>query len=268
MKCLNRQSVTLPRKKPILNARFSDVTLKETADLSIERIKQEKRDYICTVNVSILMAMRKSKQLRRFIERAPLIVADGQPIVWASHWLNRPLPERVTGIELIEELALRAEQEGIGLYLLGSTSDLIATAARSLQSRYPNLQVDYHDGYFSLEQPEDIVEDINRSKAKILLVGMGVPRQEVFLEQNWEALSVNLAMGVGGSFDVISGAKERAPIWVQEVGLEWFYRFLQEPQRLGMRYLTTNSRFVYELGKTLLRRWARRVARRSPVRPL
>lgn len=248
----NPPPVAKPQLKPtgrvqLLNCEFDVITTEGTVDWALDLIKAGKRGYICTVNVAILMMMKSNDRLRRFIEQAALIVADGTPVVWASRWFSRPLPERVTGVDLVDELAARAEREGLGIYLLGAAPDVIATAAASLQAKYPQLQISFSDGYFPLNQAGDRVKAIRESGAQILFVGMGVPRQEVFLEENWAELGVNLAVGIGGSFDVLAGLRKRAPLWVQEVGLEWLYRLVQEPRRLWKRYLTTNTQFMYEL---------------------
>ncbi|KAF3883999.1 WecB/TagA/CpsF family glycosyltransferase [Tolypothrix bouteillei VB521301] len=231
----------------ILNSSFDPVTIQETVNWAIRFIQEEKRGYICTVNVAILMMMENNKRLAKIINKAVLIVADGQPIIWTSRWLSAPLPSRVAGIDLIYELAAVAEQRQLGIYLLGGTTDVIADAAAKLQSKHPRLKISFDNGYFSSQQAAGRAEAIRQSGASILFVGMGVPRQEYFLEEHWENLGVNLAIGVGGSFDVIAGRKKRAPLWVQEVGLEWLYRLLQEPRRLWRRYLFTNLQFIYTL---------------------
>jgi N-acetylglucosaminyldiphosphoundecaprenol N-acetyl-beta-D-mannosaminyltransferase len=247
----------------LLNGSFDPVTTQETVDWAVQLIQAGQRGYLCTVNVAILMMMRSNERLRRFTENAALIVADGKPIVWASRLLSRSLPERVTGVDLIDALAARAEQEGLGIYFLGANSKIIETAAAGLQAKYPRLKIcGVADGYFSLDQAGERVKAIRESGAHILFVGMGVPRQEVFLEENWSELGVNLAIGVGGSFDVLSGLRRRAPHWVQEVGLEWLYRLLQEPRRLWKRYLVTNSQFVFELLRFMMRQEPRKLWKR------
>ncbi|MGK7896596.1 MAG: WecB/TagA/CpsF family glycosyltransferase [Xenococcus sp. (in: cyanobacteria)] len=233
------------KRKTILNGSFDPVTTEETLDWAIRLIKSGGRGYVCTVNVAILMMMSADSRLQNFIEKASLIVADGKPIVWASRWLSQALPERVTGIDLIDSLAARAEKEQFSIYLLGATQQAIAIAAANLKSRYPKLNIcGFNDGYFSAAETAERVQAIRQSKAQILIVGMGVPRQEFFLEENWSDLGVNFAIGVGGSFDVIAGKKKRAPLWMQQAGLEWLYRLIQEPKRLWKRYLVTNVKFV------------------------
>ncbi|MCU0524310.1 MAG: WecB/TagA/CpsF family glycosyltransferase [Elainella sp. Prado103] len=242
-----------PHRVQILHGQFDALSTSETVDWAMRLIQSGQRGYLCTVNVAILMMMQSNDRLRQFVEKAALIVADGQPLIWVSHWFSCPLPERVTGIDLIDELCARAAQENVGIYLLGATSEVITTAATNLQARYPELHIcGFDDGYFKLDQAEARVKAVRESGAQILFVAMGVPRQEQFLEENWSELGVNLAIGVGGSFDVIAGIRHRAPFWVQEVGLEWLYRLLQEPGRLWKRYLVTNSQFVYQVIRALV----------------
>ena len=199
------------------------------------------------------MMMGTDERLRKFVDKSQLIVADGQPIVWFSRFFGKPLPERVAGIDLVDELASLAEQENYGIYLLGATEEVILATAKRLQAQYPRLRIcGVNDGYFSLENAQDQVQSIRDSQAQILLVGMGVPRQEYFLDQYWADLGVNVAIGVGGSFDVIAGVKRRAPQYVQDLGLEWLYRLYQEPGRLWKRYLTTNTQFLFKLAQHIL----------------
>ncbi|MBV9388018.1 MAG: WecB/TagA/CpsF family glycosyltransferase [Chroococcidiopsidaceae cyanobacterium CP_BM_ER_R8_30] len=239
----------------ILNGCFDPITLQETVDWVSRWLQSGRVGYICTVNVAILMMMISDPQLQQFVDKAALIVADGQPLVWSSRLFSSRtfLPERVTGIDLVDALARLAEQEGFRVYLLGATSVVIQAAAQSLQLKYPKLQIcGFNDGYFSIAEVPERVQAIRQSGAQILLVGMGVPRQEYFLFENLSDLSVNLAIPIGGSFDVIAGKKRRAPRWMQEYGLEWLYRLLQEPCRLWKRYLVTNSQFLCRLLRELL----------------
>jgi N-acetylglucosaminyldiphosphoundecaprenol N-acetyl-beta-D-mannosaminyltransferase len=246
--------VTTINRVQILNGCFNRVTTEETVDWAMRTIQLGYRGYLCTVNVAILMMMARDSSLQRFVDNAALVVADGQPIVWASRGLANALPERVTGIDLIDALAKRAEQERFQVYLLGASREIIQAAAANLQSKYPRLEIcGYDHGYFFPAEAPERVKAIRQSGAQILLVGMGVPRQDFFLEEHWSDLGVNLAIGVGGSFDVIAGRKKRAPHWVQQAGMEWLYRLLQEPKRLGIRYLVTNLQFIYQLSRAVLR---------------
>ena len=237
----------------ILNCEFDPWTKQQTLGKIQELITNDERGYLCTVNVSILMMLRSDPHLKEFIAQSSMVVADGQPLIWTSRYMQQPLPERVTGVELVKDLAILAKQNDWGVYLLGATQNIVSTVAKRLKSEHPGLVISgFCDGYFDKEGAKLRAKDIRESGAKILIVAMGVPRQELFIEEQWPDLGVNFTVGVGGSFDVISGVTKRAPRWMQKIGLEWLYRTLQEPKRLFWRYLTTNSLFVYLFFKEIV----------------
>jgi exopolysaccharide biosynthesis WecB/TagA/CpsF family protein len=238
----------------LLNANFDPLTLPQTVDAVFRQLGTGQRGWLCTVNVAILMMMREDARLQSFVDHAALVVADGQPLVWCAPLFGRPLPERVTGVDLVDALCERAAREGKRVYLLGATGEIVAKVAHRLRERYANIQVEYADGYFTKDKAPVRADRIRASGADILFVGMGVPRQEEFLEEQWDRLGVSTAIGVGGSFDVLAGLRSRAPTWVQKIGMEWFYRLIQEPRRLFARYLITNSRFVWLMFCALLKR--------------
>ena len=226
----------------ILNCRFDAVNEAGAAQWARETLRSGKRGHISTVNVAILMMMRSDPRLKQYIDDSGLIVADGQPLIWLSKLLRKPLPERVAGVELVHELVNVASQENAGIYLMGATQDIVEDVAKKLSEQTSNAQfVGVQDGYFSHEESKARAQAIRESGAKLLIVAMGVPRQEQFLQDHWEELNVQLAIGVGGSFDVIAGRTKRAPQWMQTVGLEWFFRMSQEPRRLAKRYFITNG---------------------------
>lgn len=233
---------------PILNGEFGSVTLQDTVDWARSWIQSGQRGYICTVNVAILMMMRSDPNLQRFVDGASLVVADGQPLIWVSHLQGDGLPERVTGVDLVDELCELASDEGFGVYFLGARREVIETAADRLKARYPGLEIaGIADGYFNASEAAERARVVRESGAKLLFVGMGVPRQEEFLESQWEELGIPLAVPVGGSFEVIAGTARRAPVFLQRVGMEWAFRLAQEPRRLWKRYLVTNTQFIFHL---------------------
>lgn len=239
----------------VLNGHFDAMRLAEVVDWAATWIREGRHGHLCTVNVAILMMMRRDPRLQRIVDGAALVVADGHPIVWASRLGTTPLPERVAGIDLIGVLARRAVRDGFGIYLLGARRPVVEAAARRLRTEHPGLSIrGVADGYFGPAEAEERARAIRESRAQLLLVGMGVPRQEFFIEEHGPSLGANLAIGVGGSFEVLAGIRRRAPQWCQRIGLEWFWRFLQEPRRLGPRYLDTNSRFVAHVLRELVTR--------------
>lgn len=234
-----------PSHIQILNGRFDRFSATETVDALMSAIQAGERGVLATVNVAILMMMRSDPGLQRFVDRARWTVADGQPLVWASRLRQNALPARVAGIDLIDQLCARAAQDGIGVYFLGADAGTVGATVAALQNRHPGLDVrGYADGYFGPEQAAARARAIAASGANILFVGMGVPRQEKFIEQQWDSLGAQIVIGVGGSFDVIAGRRRRAPAFLQRAGLEWAFRLAQEPRRLFRRYLVTNSQFL------------------------
>jgi N-acetylglucosaminyldiphosphoundecaprenol N-acetyl-beta-D-mannosaminyltransferase len=214
-------------------------TAADTVDWIDQVLKRGQRARIVTLNATGLMMADRDLSFRRYVEQAERVVADGQPLVWASKLFGQPLPERVAGIDLIERIASLAAQYGFGIFLLGARTDTVASAASELQRRHPGLVIAGHHHGFIGDDPSGAVDQIVRSGANILLVGMGSPRQEQFLDKHWEQLDVGIAMGVGGSFEVLADQVRRAPRWAQRIGLEWVFRMAQEPRRLTSRYLAT-----------------------------
>jgi len=239
----------------LFNCTFERHTKKEVI-LKIENlIQSNNRDYLCTVNVSMLMMARNNKRLRKFIQRSSMVVADGQPIVWASRYIKESLPERITGIDLAKDIPELACKNGWGIYLLGASEDVVKQVSEIYKKQYPSLIISgYRNGYFNKKEANIIAQEIKKSEARILIVAMGVPRQEYFIDDHWDQLGVNFAMGIGGSFDVIAGLTKRAPIWIQKYGLEWLYRMLQEPRRLFMRYFISNTKFILIIIKRVIYR--------------
>lgn len=227
----------------VLNGALDPLTQDAAVAEAFRAIDGGRRGWICTVNVSTLMAMRKSPRLQRFVDDAMLSVADGQPLVWCAPIFGGKVPERVAGIDLMDALCARAATAGRSVYLLGATARVLELALHAMRARHPGLMIDGSDGYFSDAQGERRAEMIRSSGASLLFVGMGTPRQESFIATHWTGLGVAVAVPVGGSFDVVGGVVMRAPLWARRAGLEWVFRMCQEPKRLLPRYLVTNTRF-------------------------
>lgn len=187
---------------------------------------------VVTVNPEILMAARRDGLLALVLESADLAVADGAGVVWASRLLGLPLPERVPGIELLEALLRVAAREGLRVYFLGARPEVVEAAAREAGRRYPGLPlVGWHHGYFGAAEEDAVLEAVRAVSPDLLFAGMGAERELKWLFRNRERLGARVAMGVGGSFDVLSGRLRRAPAWMRRWQLEWLFRLLQEPAR-------------------------------------
>ncbi|HLV08636.1 MAG TPA: WecB/TagA/CpsF family glycosyltransferase [Halanaerobiales bacterium] len=220
----------------ILGIEIDRVDMKEALE-KVDYILQKGKgpEMVVTPNPEIIVMSLQDSELAAIINQAALRIPDGSGVVFASRLLKKGIFERVTGFDLMNGIFKLAEKEDYSIYLLGSEPGVAVTVSKKLRKSYPDLDIcGYHHGYLgSQEEKEQLIEEINELKPDILFVGMGVPRQEKFLGENLHLLKIGLAMCVGGSFDVIAGRVKRAPLWMQELNLEWLFRLLQQPGRAG-----------------------------------
>ncbi len=233
-------------KHHFLNTVVDNLTMTETLDHIATKIdKNEKINHV-VVNASKIVSMQKDLELRESVNTCDLINADGQAVVWASKMLGKPLKERVAGIDLMSNLVNLAHQKKYKIFFFGAKEEVVKQVVDNYTKKYSNsIIAGYRNGYFNKKDERSIAKEIADSGADILFVAISSPTKEVFLHQNRDLLkNVNFTMGVGGSFDVVSGKVKRAPLWMQNSGLEWFYRFAQEPKRMWKRYLVGNYKFI------------------------
>ena len=210
--------------------------------------------YGAVVNAAKIVAADRDERLKRVLLETDLITADGMSVVWASRLLGHGLKQRVTGIDLFQRLVDHAAQRGLSVYFLGARDESVRGTVRRLATRYPNLRVaGYRNGYFALDESYAVARAIRCSRADLLFVAMGSPAQEYWIATNLALTGSRFALGVGGSFDHVSGFARRAPQWMQRSGLEWLYRLSREPRRLWKRYLVGNSAFIWLIVRARVR---------------
>ena len=230
------------------------VTLHEAVEVCRQAVHDRRRLLVGVVNAAKVVNLRRDPVLRDAILSCDLLLADGQSIVWAGNVLDSPLPERVTGIDLFSALLDVADEEHLAVYLLGAKPEVVSELGRKIRVTHPGVRlVGVRDGYFSDDEIPELVADICHSGADMLFLGMSSPRKETFLARYADELCVPVLHGVGGSFDVLAGLTRRAPTSWQRMGFEWAYRLAQEPRRLWRRYLSTNTRFVWQVAKERVR---------------
>lgn len=212
-----------------------DLTDKETAMARFQELFPEPGvTAVYTPNSEIVENASHDPEMKNLIGSAEIIIPDGIGLVYASKIVGRPLKERVTGIDFLESIIAYLEENGKSIFFFGSRPGVAEKAAAAIREKYPALIVaGTHHGYFKPEEEADIVKEINESGADFLCVALGAPKQEKFIYDHKQELKVNGAIGVGGSLDVWSGDLKRAPEFYQKHGLEWFYRFVQQPSRIG-----------------------------------
>jgi N-acetylglucosaminyldiphosphoundecaprenol N-acetyl-beta-D-mannosaminyltransferase len=187
---------------------------------------------ICTTNPEFIMEARRNPEFHAVLERADLCMADGVGLLWAARRQGATLPERVTGSDGVPLIARAASQHGWRMYLLGAAPGIAESAGRILQARYPGLVIaGAYPGSPSDADAPGIIERVRAARPDILLVAYGAPRQDLWIARHRDALRVPVMMGVGGTFDHITGVRRRAPGWVQRLNLEWLFRLLTQPWR-------------------------------------
>ncbi|MDP2686916.1 MAG: WecB/TagA/CpsF family glycosyltransferase [Aequorivita sp.] len=231
----------------ILNTTIDNLSMQETLALVQEKIQTGEQLHHVVVNAGKVVAMQKDQDLRHSVNQSHIINADGQAVVWASRFLGKPLKERVAGIDLMASLVEMAHKNHNKIFLFGAKEEVVKNVVEKYSEIYsPEIIAGYRNGYFNPSEEEEIAQQIADSGTQMLFVAISSPIKENFLYKYRDTLkSVNLIMGVGGSFDVVAGKTKRAPAWMQKSGLEWFYRFAQEPRRMWKRYLVGNSKFIY-----------------------
>ena len=237
-----------------LNCNLDLLTMDETVKYIDNKIQNNNFIQHVVVNVAKLVNLQKDKELFKSVNDSDLINVDGMGVIYGAKFLNFEIEKqhKVSGIDLFFELIKLSEKKSYKIFLLGGTEEVINITNKKLKIEYPNLSiVGFHNGYF-WDKEETIVEKIKKSGAKILFVAITSPKKENFINKWKKVLNVNFVMGVGGTFDIVSGKAKRAPAWMQKNGFEWIYRIIQEPKRMWKRYLVTNSIYLYLLMKNKL----------------
>ncbi|MDA7577913.1 WecB/TagA/CpsF family glycosyltransferase [Flavobacteriales bacterium] len=234
-------------KVKLFNIEIDALSMRQTLDIVEDAVANDKHIHHTVVNAGKIVLMQEDKELEKSVNEADLINADGQAVVWASKMLGSPLPERVSGIDLMEKLVKRSFEKGYRCYFLGAEEDVVSNLITLYKKKYSNNVIaGYRNGYFKKSDEKRIAKVISQSNANILFVAITSPKKEIFLNTYKKELkNINFIMGVGGSFDVIAGKVNRAPKWMQDIGFEWLYRVIQEPRRMFMRYLVGNTKFIY-----------------------
>jgi N-acetylglucosaminyldiphosphoundecaprenol N-acetyl-beta-D-mannosaminyltransferase len=231
------------------------LTMEESVVAACALIRTGRPHQHVAINAAKVVAARHDPRLRQIIESCAIANADGQSVVWASRLLGSGVPERVTGIDFMLRMWEVAAEHGFRVYLLGAKPETVRTTAAVARARGVDV-VGARDGYWTPDEEASVVADVAATRPDLLFVGLPTPRKEEFLHRQLHALAAGLAVGVGGSFDVVAGVVSRAPLWMQRSGLEWLHRMVQEPRRLLGRYVLGNVEFVFlvarEAGRRLL----------------
>jgi N-acetylglucosaminyldiphosphoundecaprenol N-acetyl-beta-D-mannosaminyltransferase len=216
----------------ILGVRVDNVTFADALARVESLLREGRCRQIATVNPEFVVMAQRDATFRDVLNQSALNVPDGVGLLWASRRLGHPLHERVTGQEMVDRICARAARCGDPIFLLGARAGIAERAAAELAHRHLGLVIaGCYSGSPALKEEQDILDRVNGSGARILFVAYGPPRQELWIARNAARLKVGIAMGVGGTFDTLSGIVPRAPRWMRRAGFEWTYRLLREPRR-------------------------------------
>ena len=232
-----------------MNTYIDNVTKKEAIEHIEKCIHERKISHIVTPNVDQVVRMEKDKYFREICNNAELLLVDGTPLMWMGKWYKTPFKEKICGSDLMPELCEVAAKKGYKIFLLGAAPGVADLAAQKLKEKNPDLIVaGIYSPPIGLEKDEKEIEHINQilleSNADMLFVGMGVPKQDIFIYENMHKYKIPTSYSFGGTIDFIAGKQKRAPKWINKIGMEWFYRFLCNPKRLFKRYFIDDMKII------------------------
>lgn len=229
----------------ILNTTIDVLSVQETITLVEQYILAKEPLHLMGVNADKINEVNENERMKQIVNSCGIINADGASVILAGKYLDKPLPERVAGVDLMQSLVALAEEKGYSIYLLGAKQEVVEKTAEVLKERHISLNIaGIHNGYFKEPQWSEISEELKAAAPDLVFVGITSPMKEYLIEYLQNEGHECVFMGVGGSFDVISGNIPRAPMWMQKMNLEWLFRVMQEPKRLFKRYFVGNIKFI------------------------
>lgn len=232
-----------------LNIEIDNLSMQESIDYIDKLIQNKKPSYLVTPNVDHIVKLEKDKEFMEVYDNADLILTDGMPLIWISKILKTPIKEKVSGSDIFPEICKLAVKKDYSIFLLGAAEGVAVKAANNLKNKYEGLNIlgTFSPSYgFENDEVEIryIIKKISEAKPDILAVGLGAPKQEKFIYKYKDELNVPISLAIGASIDFEAGNINRAPLWMQRIGLEWFYRFLKEPKRMFKRYFIDDLKII------------------------
>jgi len=230
-----------------MNTEVDNLTMQEALDAIDYLIMKDCNAYVVTPNVDHIIQLERGGELVEVYKHANLILTDGKPLIWISKWYRTPIKEKISGSDLFPRLCALAAKKGYKMFFLGAAEGVAAKAAEKLKKKHHGLQVvGTYSPPFGFEKNEEEMNNIKKmirvAKPHILIVGLGCPKQELFILHHREELGVPISLGLGASLDFEAGNIKRAPRWMADHGLEWLYRITQDPKRLAKRYLVDDRK--------------------------
>lgn len=232
-----------------MNTYVDNVTEAEAIEHIEACIKERKIGHVITPNVDQIVKIEKDPYFKEICDNAELLLVDGHPLMWIAKWYGRPIKEKICGSDLVPHLCDIASKKGYRVFLLGAAEGVAAKAARNLEKLYPGIIIaGVYSPPFGFEKDKSELEKINtmlfESKADLLFVGMGVPKQDIFIYENMQKYKIPMSFSIGATIDFIAGEQKRAPKWMTDHGIEWIYRLLGNPKRMFKRYIIDDMKIL------------------------
>lgn len=236
-------------KQPLLNTYASNLTMSETVSIIDRFICEKKKSYIVAINVDVVMKIEKDAILKKITDNADIVLVDGKPLIWISKIQKKPIKEKISGSDLVPLLCQKAAEKNHSIFILGGAEGVAKKAKQNLEKKYPGIQITgVYAPPYGFESDEAELDKINKVisnvKPDILITCFGCPKQEKFIYQNYQKYDATVSICAGATVDFLAEHIKRAPRWMSEHGLEWFYRFLQEPKRMFKRYFIDDIKIL------------------------
>lgn len=243
-----RENISMEKMK-FLNTYVSNVTMDETIAEIEKYIKEDKKRYIVAINVDVVVKIENDKELQEATNKADMVLADGKPLIWISKYYKRPIKEKISGSDLVPLLCKRAAEKRYSIYILGGADGIAEQAKKNLEEQYPAIRiVGTYAPPFGFEKDQAELDKINQMISEktpdLLIACFGCPKQEKFIYRNIDKYDAKVSVCAGATVDFLAGNVKRAPKWMSEHGLEWFYRFLKEPKRMFKRYFVDDLKIL------------------------
>ena len=236
-------------KQPLLNTYVNNVNMDETIQAIEDMIASEKKSYIVAINVDVVIKIENDSYLKEITDKADMVLVDGKPLEWIAKWHNRPIKAKISGSDLVPILCERAAENGYSIFIIGGKEGIAKKAQQNLERDLPGIKiVGTYATPFGFEKDEierkKINEMISNAHPDILIACFGCPKQEKWIYENYQKYDAKVSVCAGATVDFLAGNVNRAPKWMSNHGLEWFYRFLQEPKRMFKRYFIDDVKIL------------------------
>lgn len=237
------------KKQPLLNTFVNNVDMNEVLSAIDEMVSSQKKSYVVAINVDVVMKIENDPYLKEITDNADMVLVDGKPLVWIAKWHKNPVKAKISGSDLVPLLCKKAALRGYSIFIIGGKEGIAEKAEKNLKTELPEINiVGTYAPPFGFEKDEIELEKINKmitqAHPDLLIACFGCPKQEKWIYENYQKYDAKVSICAGATVDFLAGNVKRAPKWISEHGLEWFYRFTQEPKRMFKRYFVDDVKII------------------------